>query len=63
MFTAQLPIIIISIFSLTKKGHDLVLAIKKGKREQIKIELFFFVIILLLAIALIIFNMVNAKTK
>ncbi len=63
MFTAQLPVIIIAIFSLSKKGYDLVLAIKKGKSEQIKIELFFFSLILLLATALIIFNVVNANTK
>jgi hypothetical protein len=47
-----LPVVLMTIFSLGKKGTDLLSAIKKGERDQIKIELFFICTILLVSFSL-----------
>ena len=49
-----LPVVLMTIFSIGKKGTDLLSAIKKGEKDQIKIELLFFCMILLVSISLFI---------
>jgi hypothetical protein len=53
MSLSILPVVIVAIFSLARKGFHLVSAIKQGNKDKVKVELFFFVIILALAAALI----------